>query len=150
MTVSYDNTMYKSDKHETSESKGVIIVDLDDTLFENTIISRTLQRISIFTHRLSFRFQRKNSNITKNIGSATVIILTSRSDKSHYEATINQLNKSGIVYSQLIMFPEDKIKDWWKKRCSDVIHHDIWYDDRKEQITNAIDPIVEITDSKSK
>lgn len=117
------------------------VVDLDDTLLLNTFFSRLLQGLSTRLHRWSFRFQKRNDAIAKLIPQSA-IILTTRSKESFGAETIGHLQRLGINYSELIMYPEQQIKDFWKRKNIEQISPDDWYDDREEQISTAENPFV--------
>lgn len=120
---------------ETRADKEIAVFDLDNTLYDNGIITKILQFIAERVFKVSFLLQRPNRKMLRKLAEYNrVIILSARSRDRYLSVTLRQFKKSGIRCNKIILFPERSIKLGWKKKIIGSLGNVDWYDDQSEEV----------------
>jgi len=121
---------------ETRTNKEIAVFDLDNTLYDNGLITRVLQWIAECVFKLSYLLQRPNRKMLQKLTEYNkVIILSARSRDRYLSVTLRQVKKNGIRYNKIILFPERTIKLGWKKKVISSLGNVDWYDDQSEGVS---------------
>lgn len=126
-------------ENKIKAKKEVVVFDIDNTLYNNGLITRVLQRIAEYVFKLSFLLQRPNRKMLQKLNEYDkVIILSARSRDRYLSVTLRQFKKNGIKYDKIILFPERSIKLEWKKKVTGSLGNVDWYDDESGEFSRLI------------
>jgi hypothetical protein len=96
--------------------KLTLLVDLDDTLFKVSKLSRFFFNLSQKIFLLGFRFEKPNRRMLKLTDQYDrIVVVSSRANDWMKNVTMKQLKKSGIVADGVILCPRGKLYSIWKQ-----------------------------------
>lgn len=98
-------------------TEKIIVVDLDDTLFTRSLLTKLLFRLSRILFKLGIHLELLNpkvANILLNY--ERKIVLTARANDWMKHATLQQLKQYGINVDKVILCPRDRLYKKWKRR----------------------------------
>jgi len=118
--------------------KKTIIMDLDDTLFKHTWLSRFFWKLSQFFYKLGIRSEKRDGLLwfwlkgyKWHHPNSQIIILTGRNINFFEKITKEQLKRNNIDYEGLIMCSKNSLVLDWKKRIVKNFKNVIWLDNEK-------------------
>jgi len=110
-----------------------IVVDLDDTLFKRTWITRFFFWLSKFVYKLGINFERVNPRLLNVLkGFDVKVVLSGRADNWMREATLQQLESLVVQFDEIILCPRGKLYMDWKirqvERLRKTFKNVVWLD----------------------
>jgi Fe-S cluster biosynthesis and repair protein YggX len=109
------------EKRSDNDEK-LIVMDLDDTLFIRSSLTKFLFWLSNQIYKVGFIFEKLNKtsfDLLKRYERR--IILTSRADNWMNEATLSQLRRHKVPFNSIIMCPRASLYREWKKKIIEEI-----------------------------
>lgn len=111
----------------------VVIVDLDDTLFIRSKITKFFFKLSKLVFKTGVRFEKINLGLLKKLDEYDVkIVLTARANDWMRKVTLEQLSRWKIEIDGIIFCPRGKLYVEWKKEIISKLkkkHKDlVWID----------------------
>lgn len=97
----------------------IAVVDLDDTLFHRTLLTKVCWKLSVFFRRLGIRAERCDAALLAELRTySKVIIVTGRSSDDQ-TVTLSQLEKLALPFS-FEPKPGDLVMNWKKQTVESV------------------------------